>query len=357
MIGYIGRINQTEKEQHRGLATTTGQLPGHRLHRQARHRAELRERAARHDRLRGGRDRRRRPRRAHADEQRRRRPATTSCCRSTSSCRQLVEAAVRRPARRAGRDRSAQRRGARLRQQARLRSQPVRRRHRRRELAGAERIARQAAAQPARCAAPIRRARPTSRSWRWRRSTLGKRTPQQTIFDPGFFSFGNHRFRDDKEGGHGTVDMYKSIVAVLRHLLLHARQRPRRRRRSHDFMAPLGFGQLTGIDIEGELRGMLPSTEWKRKRLPASPKQQKWYAGETISLGIGQGYNASRMLQLAQADGDRRRRRRSASRRTWCATIENVRHARARDGRARAAAAAATASPSTSRSSATRSSA
>ena len=42
--------------------------------------------------------------------------------------------------------------------------------------------------------------------------TLGKRTPQQTISDPGYFWFGNHKFRDDKEGGHGTVDMYKSIV-------------------------------------------------------------------------------------------------------------------------------------------------
>ena len=93
--------------------------------------------------------------------------------------------------------------------------------------------------------------------------TLGKRTPQQTIFDPGFFNFGNHRFRDDKEGGHGTVDMYKSIVQscdtyyymLANDLGVDA---------MHDFMAPLGFGQLTGIDMQGELRGMLPSTEWKR---------------------------------------------------------------------------------------------
>jgi penicillin-binding protein 2 len=129
---------------------------------------------------------------------------------------------------------------------------------------------------------------------------LGKRTPQQGISDPGFFQFGNHRFRDDKEGGHGYVDMYKSIVQscdtyyyiLANDLGVDA---------IHDFMAPLGLGQLTGIDMQGELRGTLPSTEWKRKSYKR-PEAQKWYAGETISLGIGQGYNAFTMLQLAQAE-------------------------------------------------------
>jgi penicillin-binding protein 2 len=129
--------------------------------------------------------------------------------------------------------------------------------------------------------------------------TLGKRTPQQGISDPGFFQFGNHRFRDDKEGGHGYVDMYKSIVQscdtyyyfLANDMGVDA---------IHDFMAPLGLGQLTGIDMQGELRGTLPSTEWKRKSYKR-PEMQKWYAGETISLGIGQGYNAFTMLQLAQA--------------------------------------------------------
>ena len=68
----------------------------------------------------------------------------------------------------------------------------------------------------------------------------------------------------------------------------------------HDFMAPLGFGQLTGIDIHGESRGVLPSKDWKRNYYKRAD-QQKWYAGETISLGIGQGYNTFTMLQLAQA--------------------------------------------------------
>ena len=146
--------------------------------------------------------------------------------------------------------------------------------------------------------------------------TLGKRTPQQTIYDPGYFNFGNHRFRDDKEGGHGTVDMYKSIVQscdtyyymLANDLGVDA---------IHDFMAPLGFGQLTGIDMQGELRGMLPSTDWKRAAY-RKKEQQKWYAGETISLGIGQGYNTFTMLQLAQATATMAAGG-SATSRTWCA--------------------------------------
>ena len=68
----------------------------------------------------------------------------------------------------------------------------------------------------------------------------------------------------------------------------------------HDQMEPLGFGRLTGIDLKGEVTGILPSTDWKR-RTYRRPEQKKWYAGETISLGIGQGYNNFTMLQIAQA--------------------------------------------------------
>jgi penicillin-binding protein 2 len=68
----------------------------------------------------------------------------------------------------------------------------------------------------------------------------------------------------------------------------------------HDFMKPLGFGQITGIDINGEVRGILPSQDWKRQYFK-KPEAKKWFAGETISIGIGQGYNSFTMLQLAQA--------------------------------------------------------
>jgi penicillin-binding protein 2 len=68
----------------------------------------------------------------------------------------------------------------------------------------------------------------------------------------------------------------------------------------HDQLAPFSLGQRTGIDLQGEVTGDLPSQEWKRKRF-RKPEQQKWYAGETISLGIGQGYNNFTMLQMANA--------------------------------------------------------
>ena len=69
----------------------------------------------------------------------------------------------------------------------------------------------------------------------------------------------------------------------------------------HDFMKPLGFGQITGIDILGEVRGLLPSHGLEARRLQASPSSRSGTPGETISLGIGQGYNSFTMLQLAQA--------------------------------------------------------
>jgi penicillin-binding protein 2 len=127
----------------------------------------------------------------------------------------------------------------------------------------------------------------------------GKRTPAQTIADPGYFMLGDHRFRDDKEGGHGMVDMYRSIVQSC-DTYYYVLANDLGVDTIHQQMQPLGFGELTGIDIQGEVRGLLPSTDWKR-RAYRKPEQQKWFAGETISLGIGQGYNNFTMLQLAHA--------------------------------------------------------
>ena len=131
--------------------------------------------------------------------------------------------------------------------------------------------------------------------------TSGKRSASQIIFDPGFFMFGNHRFRDDKEGGHGSVDMYKSIVQSC-DTYYYLLARDMGVDLIHEQMKPFGFGQFTGIDILGEAQGVLPSTEWKQ-RTYKRPEQKRWYSGETISLGIGQGYNNFTMLQLAQAVG------------------------------------------------------
>ena len=127
----------------------------------------------------------------------------------------------------------------------------------------------------------------------------GKRTPEQSFHDPGFFMLGNHRFRDDKEGGHGMVNMYSSIVQscdTYYYILANDLGVDT----IHEQMQRFGFGELTGIDIFGEVRGLLPSTDWKRRAYKRAD-QQKWYAGETISLGIGQGYNNFTMLQLASA--------------------------------------------------------
>lgn len=127
----------------------------------------------------------------------------------------------------------------------------------------------------------------------------GKRSASTVINDAGSWNFGGHAFRSHGDHGLGPVDMHQSIVkssnvyyySLANELGVDA---------MHDFMKPLGFGQITGIDVLGEVRGVLPSQEWKRNYYKR-PEQKKWYAGETISLGIGQGYNAFTMLQLAQA--------------------------------------------------------
>ena len=127
----------------------------------------------------------------------------------------------------------------------------------------------------------------------------GKRSASTLINDPGFYMFGGHRFGSPENERGGIMDMRRAIVessnayfySLANELGVDA---------MHDFMKPLGFGQITGIDIKGEVRGVLPSQAWKRNYFKR-PEHQKWYAGETISLGIGQGYNTFTMLQLAQA--------------------------------------------------------
>lgn len=127
----------------------------------------------------------------------------------------------------------------------------------------------------------------------------GKRTAYTVINDPGYWMFGDHKFRSHGDSGLGGVDLYRSIVkssnvyyySLANELGVDA---------IHDFMKPLGFGQITGIDLKGEVKGVLPSQAWKRKTYKR-PEQQRWYAGETISLGIGQGYNSFTMLQVAYA--------------------------------------------------------
>ena len=127
----------------------------------------------------------------------------------------------------------------------------------------------------------------------------GKRAAGTVISDNASYTFGGHTFRSHGDIALGSVDMYKAIVKSS-NVYFYSLANELGVDAMHDFMAPLGFGQITGIDINGEVRGVLPSQAWKRKTYKRL-EQKKWYPGETISLGIGQGYNTFTMLQLAQA--------------------------------------------------------
>ncbi len=127
----------------------------------------------------------------------------------------------------------------------------------------------------------------------------GKRTAGAITMDNGSWTFGGHTFRSHGDHGLGAVDMHRSIVQSS-NVYYYQLANDMGVDAMHDFMKPLGFGQITGIDLNGEVRGVLPSQAWKREAY-RRPEQKKWFAGETISLGIGQGYNNFTMLQLALA--------------------------------------------------------
>ena len=129
--------------------------------------------------------------------------------------------------------------------------------------------------------------------------STGKRSASTIVNDAGSWTYGGHTFRSHGDAGLGPVDMVRSIV-LSSNVYYYSLANDMGVDVIHDFMKPLGFGQITGIDLPGEVRGILPSTEWKRKYYK-KPEQKKWYGGETISLGIGQGYNTFTMLQLASA--------------------------------------------------------
>ncbi|OJX32754.1 MAG: penicillin-binding protein 2 [Burkholderiales bacterium 68-12] len=128
---------------------------------------------------------------------------------------------------------------------------------------------------------------------------LGKRSPSMVVNDPGYYTFGGRTFRSH-EGGLGGVDMHRAIQ-FSSNTYFYSLGVEIGVDAIHDFMAPLGFGQITGIDLGGELRGVLPSTAWKRQ-VNKRAEAKRWFPGETVSLGIGQGYNNFTMLQLALAE-------------------------------------------------------
>jgi penicillin-binding protein 2 len=128
---------------------------------------------------------------------------------------------------------------------------------------------------------------------------LKKRRANERIDDPGFFEFAGQRFRNAGSAAFGSIDMHHALV-VSSDTYFYSLGPEIGVNALHDFMKPFGFGQLTGVDIEGERRGVLPSIEWKRAAYKTRD-QQRWYAGETVSVAVGQGYNAFTLMQLAQA--------------------------------------------------------
>ncbi|MBY0236478.1 MAG: penicillin-binding protein 2, partial [Burkholderiaceae bacterium] len=128
----------------------------------------------------------------------------------------------------------------------------------------------------------------------------GKRAPGTIIQDNLTFSFGGRTFGSPETDRPGPKDMRLAIVQSS-NVYFYTLANEMGVDLIHDELEPFGFGRKTGIDVQGEVGGLLPSTEWKRRYFAKNPANQKWFAGETISLGIGQGYNNFTMLQLATA--------------------------------------------------------
>ena len=124
-----------------------------------------------------------------------------------------------------------------------------------------------------------------------------KRSPEFTISDPGYFNLAGvaHRWNDWKRGGHGSVNLHKSVV-ISCDTYYYGLAVDLGIDSIHAFLTRFGFGAQTGIDIDGELQGIAPSQEWKWARF-----KQKWFTGDTVSVGIGQGYMLATPLQLAAA--------------------------------------------------------
>jgi len=125
--------------------------------------------------------------------------------------------------------------------------------------------------------------------------------PEDQAYCGGAYSLpgSRHRFRDFKREGHGAMDM-KSAVTQSCDVYFYRLANTLGIQRIHDSMARMGFGQPTGIDVAGERGGIMPSPAWKKTAF-SDASQQVWFPGETVIVGIGQGYWTATLLQLAKA--------------------------------------------------------
>jgi penicillin-binding protein 2 len=122
-------------------------------------------------------------------------------------------------------------------------------------------------------------------------------TAQTKVFDPGYFQLPDfdHKYRNWAHNGDGWVDMDAAIMRsndTYFYTLAHKLGIDR----LHDYMSEFGLGQKVSLDMFEEASGLMPSREWKR-----ATRRQAWFPGETVILGIGQGYMQVTPLQLAQA--------------------------------------------------------
>ncbi|HMO01872.1 MAG TPA: penicillin-binding protein 2 [Oligoflexia bacterium] len=116
---------------------------------------------------------------------------------------------------------------------------------------------------------------------------------------PGFYHFAGRDYKCHKKGGHGEVDLYSALVQSCDVYFYKLGERLGIDRIAK-YAKLFGFGKITGIDLDSEKRGIVPSSEWKKMAFK-KPEQQKWYAGETLSVAIGQGALTTTPLQIARA--------------------------------------------------------
>ncbi len=117
--------------------------------------------------------------------------------------------------------------------------------------------------------------------------------PYEEIHDPGYYRIGDYTYRSWKWGGHGEVDLTKSLVESANVYYYTLADRVGYEK-INEVSERIGLGQLTGIDIYEEKPGLIPDDEWKRKRIG-----ERWYRGDTMNLSIGQGGLLTTPLQMA----------------------------------------------------------
>ncbi|MCX7946364.1 MAG: penicillin-binding protein 2 [Hydrogenophilus sp.] len=127
----------------------------------------------------------------------------------------------------------------------------------------------------------------------------GRRRVGQRFDRQGVFQLGSITLYDRKASCQGGVDLIRAL-AYSCNVYFYQLGTELGIEAIHAFMSRLGFGQPTGIDLPNEASGVLPSREWKRRRFKR-PREQQWFAGETVSVAIGQGYTSFTPMQMAYA--------------------------------------------------------